>query len=341
MKKFILTLAAALFAAATLSAQASFDMNVITRLEAHPSFSFDNEPATYDSGNSVIYTQMQADFGEHVSFTMINHWAETGGEKLPFSGTADLYRNIWRSDANTFIDYLYFDFKTGGWNFRVGKDVVALGGFEYDEWDWDCDFDMCSLLWNCNAAYQWGGSVSWTNDSENTTFMLQAASSPYQERPWYQGLGSYTFQHVGSYGSWDFKNSLGFTQTDTKEGFVEPAIGVRFNALDNLAVGLDAIAQINPAKDAWKTPYTQLTARLDYSPCDQVALVGKFGFENNVFMLTDESDGNRYLFGGLTANFFPVKDSEAIRIHATLAGNSFFKGIMATVGVTFNVPVLN
>lgn len=342
--KRLFSLLFAVLVGTMLFGQVSMDFNVIGRVDANPRFTFDGEKPTYNWANSSVYTQLETSFGEKFSLTLINHWAASDEEepRFPFAATPGLYTNIWKASAATFVDYLYFEYRPSDrFSLRLGKDCVAMGGFEYDEWDWDVDYDLASIFWNWNQSYQWGASIAWTNGSENTEFRLQAVSSPgyifeaddnYVQRPWQHGLGAYFFQHTGEYGIMETRNHVGFMMTKKNSGYLNAGLGFKFNVLDGLAVGVDFLDMY---EIKLHSNYFHTLATAKYEPSEKWEVLGKVGYENYRF---DDQPGYR-VFGGVSAAFFPLRDKKDLRIMGTLAGMTGLPGISLTVGVTYNLPI--
>ena len=67
-------------------------------------------------------------------------------------------------DASFFdaTDWITASYTIGSWTISGGKQVVGIGGYEYDGAPIDLYF--CSEFWNNIACYQFGVSGSWTSD---------------------------------------------------------------------------------------------------------------------------------------------------------------------------------
>lgn len=327
------------------------DLNVIGRVDANPRFTFDGEKPTFNWANTSVYTKLETTFGENLTLMLVNHWAASGEEAYPFGLTPDLYKSTWMSDAATWCDYLYLDYTLGNWSFRVGKDVIAVGGFEYDDWDWDVDYDLASAYWLDNAAYQWGGSVAWTNNSENTSFRLQAVSSPYSyakdgnARPWAKGIGSYFFQHDGLYGPIATRNAIGFVHSGENTGFMHASAGLQAYFLDEtLTLGTDFLNEygINIGTNYFHNLYTA-----KYEPSEKWEILGKFGWTAMTDKLPGLGKSTDFLYmGGASVAYFPLNGKKDLRVQATLACNQMLDVLNArnnslsfTIGLTYNLPI--
>lgn len=84
------------------------------------------------------------------------------------------------SDFAENTDWLTLTYKpTENWAISAGKQVVMIGGFEYDRAPMDLYF--CSEYWNNVACYQIGASVAYTTRDSNDTILFQVCQSPYQK----------------------------------------------------------------------------------------------------------------------------------------------------------------
>lgn len=375
MKKLFFSVAAAAISFSAL-AQVTIDLGVIGRIDANPNFlTGDEKKVMYSSGNSVVYTDVEASFGEHLAFTWIGHWAETGGDKIPFKNTPDLYKNSFYS-VNNWTDFCYFDIMGGGFTLRLGKDCMALGGFEYDPYDWEVTYDMSSLLWQNLPCYQWGGSLLFTTPSEKTNFQLQAVSatntgvngSQFDEegellkwRPWQNGFGTYAFKYTGEYGPIYTSNAYGWMQTRGK-AFGLPVSGVEFltlsltlNFWEKFSVGVewqnrrDTAIKLQTPKDFFNQSSKALLA-LNIMPSDkfEVHLLGgceRLGIPSEYENWVGDTEPVRHWMAGAHFYYFPLKDSHDLRLQATVAGSNhisacFDDNFGYTPGVSATIGIL-
>lgn len=328
----------------------SLEMEVIGKLETEPVFNFDGTGSN-NFGNSCLYTRVESQFGNGWSFLWVGHWLSTDNGEVPFfpqsGGSRDLYKNTWRSDSFSWTDYCYIDYSINGWTFRLGKDVLMQGGYEYDNWDWDCQFPIYSMNWNNASCYQWGGSIQWTDKDEMNTIGIQAVSSQFSERPWQNGLGTYSLMYSGEFGLMNTKNSIAFHQYDKAAGMIDLSLGLRFDILDNLSISADYMNRIDSgfkmtkAADFFNQSFTAL-ACLTWSPCEQLDLTFKGGFDRigakcEMDYWLDEPEVTEYGFGGICASWMPMKNSRDLKLQLTLSGNSSInKGMSALIGIVYD-----
>ena len=86
--------------------------------------------------------------------------------------------NKKHGDSNFFdaTDWVYLNYKTGGWNFQAGKQVVAIGGYEYDRSP--VDLYGCSVFWNNIPCYDFGVAVGY-DITGNDRLTAQVTQSPF------------------------------------------------------------------------------------------------------------------------------------------------------------------
>ena len=97
-------------------------------------------------------------------------------------GFSYAYRQRLNKDQSFFAatDWLYLTYTTPNnrWALSAGKQVVGVGGYEYDIAPIDCYFysEYCSNI----GCYQFGASVTHTLKSGRDSFMAQVTESPFR-----------------------------------------------------------------------------------------------------------------------------------------------------------------
>lgn len=379
MKK-LFTIICTLLACPALYSQVSLDLNIIGRVDANPRITPAAEKkASFNWANTSLYTHFELGFADKLTLSIINHWAASDEEHLyPFASTPALYTDSWKSDCDTWLDCLTLEWTiSDNWSLRLGKDYIAIGGFEYDDWDWDCDYDLCSPFWHENSAYQWGASVAWTSDSGHSTFRLQAVSSPYSykkigeseikdflanpkefefvARPWMRGCGSYYFQYTANHQFFDLCSSIGFVQqndmfgSDKIYGLINAALGARFKLIDeSLSIGVDFLNYHNPF-DLGALESMQVPALGELLPY----MYGVKNMFHNLYTVkyVDPAEkwevlgkfglqnyaGENCFFGGVSAAYFPLRECTDLRLMATIACNPWINEGLAPLSITIGL----
>ena len=154
MKKTLALLAAisscfCTYAQEAESADNTPELTIIPRVDVNPYIPVGNKGnAGVDFSNTGLYTLFEGNIGEHFSYSMCNHWLSTDPKSL--------YQNTFRSDDTNWVDWANITYSTGCFSLTVGKDVLAIGGFELDAYDVDSHINLSSTFWNNIAMYQWG-----------------------------------------------------------------------------------------------------------------------------------------------------------------------------------------
>ena len=137
--------------------------------------------------------------------------------------------------ANTFFqgtDWAYFN-----WNFTdnfflsAGKQVVAIGGWEYDSNPIDIYYG--TEFWNTVCCYAVGASINYQDNSGKNHFLFQMCNSPFSTAA-FQSIYSYNLMWYGSYGA--FKTAYSVNMIEYQPGkFINCiALGnkLQFNAVE-------------------------------------------------------------------------------------------------------------
>lgn len=135
-------------------------------------------------------------------------------------------------DATSWINLTYRP--DDHWSFTAGKQVVAIGGFEYDRNPSDVYF--ASVFWNNIACYQLGVNARYDFSPADAVF-FQVVQSPFHtslERNMY----AYNLQWNGNHGIWHTQYSLNLSQYHTGHYISYISLGNRFT-IDRFNLELD------------------------------------------------------------------------------------------------------
>lgn len=364
------------------SGKASVEVNATARFDVNPYFPLQKGAGKFDLtfGNTSIYTFIDGEFGKGWSYSISNHWMGVDWSlSSPEDKMTPLYANSLHSDESTWLDWatLTYTLETenaGAWDFTVGKDVMAYALTEYDDNDVDCHFDLSSKFWNENSAYQWGASIGWMAPNECSNLKLQVTSSPYSVHPFYDGKFStilnYTEERnwwtgmfsVGTTGCYDTSHGYAFELEEGEDAAEEQFEGRWWNSfatghkftIGDVTLSFDGMIRSR----GWKNPMLcyLANAKVEYYNEDaQVAVFAKGGIDNYYSLHdpydTDNRKGWNMGFVGVGVHWFPLPDSEDLRVHAVLSNaNHFgsvddFDGVMSfdllslNIGITYNLAL--
>ena len=291
-----------------------------------------------DFGNSSLYTFLDGSIG-NFSYSMSNHWFAAD-----WDSTKGLYQNAFRSDDYDFIDWLVLSYTAGQFTFNVGKDVLAVGSVEYSYNDVDIHYPIASTFWHKNSAYQWGASVDFTTKDEDTTLRLQFASSPFGERPFASKLFAYSLHWTGEYGCFTPFWSVNFIEHERGKFVNLIALGNAFYFGD-FTLEVDYMNRATSIKNFFNQEFA-IGAQLLYNYNDKVEVFAKggyenfnnsdiFGYEDDLFVPTDNSLCPRYWYAGGGVHYFPLRKSRDLRLHAVIAYNNFAKNMSMSFGASY------
>lgn len=339
MKKLFISAAAILLCFLAHSQEADGDrqavVSFVPRVDLSPAFSTNGSGNSLSYGNSSFYIYFEGNASEHFSWTVATHWLQySKGEYQNW-----LYDNLGRSDSNNFLDFCNVGLNFGKWNFTIGKDCIATGGFEFTEWDHEVHTEMATPFWNDFGAYQWGFKAGRECFKGTTTLSVQMMTSPFGERPFASGLYSYTANWSGEYGP--FSNIYSISAVEYAKGC--------FDALAYLGSRLtlgDYIMTLN-----WTNNYGcgdvadkyhlvkgntfQFGVNKTFTNWFDCGLKGLYA------MPKDNAFANPFWKAGVIAHFYPLKENKDLRLHATVNYDSKVSNVVVNIGAFFNIHTPN
>ena len=320
MKKLVV-LAASILLCTLAQAQGGSDsgtsagITIIPRVDVNPVFynhSFDEVTL----GNSSLYSLFEGNISDNLSFSVCNHWLSSEPKYL--------YQNTWRSDDVNWCDWAYLEYSLGNFLITAGKQVMPIGGFEFEEYDFDVHPDMMTGLWNNFQCYQWGGKVGWMNDNESTGLFFQATSSPYGEKPF--DAMAYSLQYQGNYGPFSMLYSTNLIENWDGEYEWMFSLGNQLE-LEDWTLQLDVTNMVGDPLAILRKGITAFTTA-KYAPSEKWEFVGRCGYEN----ITANTD---FMTLGAAAHWFPLRNSQDLRIHAAASYYTLYQCTSLTLGLMY------
>ena len=335
MKKYLLSIAALLLGLLAHSQEADdlgnyAEVSIIPRLDVNPIFGSEPE---FSLGNSSLYTLFEGSASEHFSWTVAAHLFSASSFKDCLEESGDLYRMLGHSDSNNVFDLAYVDLTFGSWTFNLGKNCIMTGGHEYDDYDWFVHPQLASPLWNDLSCYQWGGKVSYTTPSELSTFSLQMTTSPFGEHPFASGLWTYSAQWSGEYDWYSPLWSATAFGTEPGQYTWLFSLGNMFTFGDfSLTLDWSNTAGMTEEYDDFMKGST-FHGVFQYAPSER----WDFGLRGNyVITPRDIMESNWWNLGGVV-QFYPLFDSQDLRLHAFAAYDSLLGGFQLCAGILYNL----
>lgn len=242
-------------------------------------------------------------------------------------------------------DWVYLTYSTGKWNISAGKQVVAIGGYEYDRAPIDVYF--ASEYWNNIACYQFGVSGGYAL-SENDNLSLQVCQSPFGSRA--DNLYAYNLMWCGSHGAWRTIYTFNFMQTGPDKMINYIALGNRFD-LGGAVVELDFMNR-TPVDDISLMKNFSIMADMKCSLGEKLDVFGKVTYDQNTTShITDSCvmPGSKLTTVGAGVECYPFGGRRDVRIHAAanyVMGESIASAIVPdsfafTMGLTWRLDLLS
>lgn len=192
----------------------------------------------------------------------------TGG--LTYSYRQRLNKNTSRSFFDA-TDWIHIDWQAAErLSLSAGKQVVAIGGYEYDRAP--IDLYYCSEFWNNIPCYQFGVSAGYKLTAADA-LLFQLCNSPFRE---WVGGGSYAYNLMwqGSHGFWETMWSANLMDISAGRRISYIALGNRLNLTDRLHLDLDFMIR-NSSGSAFASDCS-LMSELSATPAEGVRAFAKY-----------------------------------------------------------------
>ncbi len=197
-------------------------------------------------------------------------------------------------------DFLYLTYHPNkNWMFRLGKDALAVGGFEYDAAPIDVLFS--TNYWNNFYCFQLGAAAAYKSADGNHMFLAQLANSPYVYyganlgtglgKEWRSGLLAYSLFWSGKWGHLNTLYSVNMFERPDHGYLNYIALGHKliYNRWD---LYIDLIHHAL-ATDDWGKNYATVIC-FNFHLTNDLNLYGKCSYEQN---LSDEDFNNNNAYG--------------------------------------------
>ena len=335
MKKFFLSAFAVLFCMA-LGAQ-EFGLKTL-RLEARGDYQreyIDGDEVAGNSGFKGKFLNIRID----------------GNISKEFSYSYRQRLNKKNGDANFFdaTDWLYLAYTKNNWQLSAGKQVVAIGGYEYDAAP--IDLYACAEWWNMIPCYQWGGTVAYMMNEGKDNLSFQLCESPFRGAL-DDDMFAYNLMWVGSHGWFSTIYSVNMVEYRPGKFVNYISLGNKFN-MGKVSFELDFMNRAASGQAFFGKDYS-VVGTLAWRPTEKLNLFGKACYDVN-----ETSTGKDYLVAPGTeitrvsagVEYYPLKDARNdVRLHAVgaysfgdntnPAGALLDKQAYVTVGVTWRMNLL-
>ena len=213
-------------------------------------------------------------------------------------------------------DWLTLTYKHSNWTVSAGKQVVAIGGYEYDRAPIDLYF--CSEYWNNIACYQMGVSGAYTTSAGNDQILVQVCESPFRRNAanvLNEEMFAYNLIWYGSHGFFSTMYSVNFMEYLPGKYINYIALGNRFT-FGNFALELDFMNRAVSGSEFLGNDYSVM-GELSWRPSDRLNVFLRATYDSNKTVAGDFCvvPGTSLLRAGAGFEFYPVKNYRNIRLH--------------------------
>lgn len=268
------------------------------------------------------------------------------GEHFSYAYRQRLNKGISGDSFFDATDWAYVKYRPDDhWSLSVGKEVVAIGGYEYDMNPVNVYF--ASEYWNNISCFQFGASVAYTPDGGKDNIVAQVSQSPFRANA--PDMYSYNLMWCGSHGWLSTLYSANLVEYMPGRFISYLALGHRLSfgrfSLDADFMNRAASGQAFFFKDC------SVMMRLSYCPSAKVSVFGKMTYDVNKTGKTADycvMPGTEVTQAGGGVEYRPHK---SVRLHASYAHsfgrNGNEEGVAkpgkdwASVGVTWNISLLS
>lgn len=245
-------------------------------------------------------------------------------------------------------DWAYLTYRiNNNWNISAGKQVVLIGGYEYDQAPIDVYF--WSDFWNNVNPFQLGVSLGYTSPNGRHTLIGQVTNSPFATTAlnncfaynliWYGNFGK--FKTIYSYNAIEYQDS----------DFIHYlALGNQFQS-GNFCWELDYMLRASAQQDNLFGDYS-IISRMTYDITEQARVFIKGGYDQNNVQNPNTPPtlvfdryvvpGVEYAYFGGGIELFPIKAmKKTLRVHAYVyTNNNDPQPVSLNVGIRWQMNVL-
>lgn len=236
-------------------------------------------------------------------------------------------------------DWIYLNYYIDRWNFQAGKEIVAIGGWEYDRHPMDVLGG--SVFWNNIPCYDLGVSVGYDITSSDR-LTLQATQSPFFT-PEDRNLYAYNLMWSASHGIFRPLWSANMIEYAKGHYISYVALGNRFD-IDRVTLEVDLMNRA-AAHQPFFFKDCSVMADLAWTPDSRWRIHGKYTYDvnrSNTHADLAVLPGTELSMIGGGLEFFPLrKKSTDLRLHAACyyswGTNANSADLMQDKTVFFNV----
>jgi hypothetical protein len=228
--------------------------------------------------------------------------------------------NSWRGVFNA-TDWANLTYRpTKNWEISAGKMLVFYGSYEFDYNP--LDVYMWSAWGGRVGCFQFGVMGKYITDDRRNNILFQINNSPFADPLSLGALYSYSAQWNGNFGVFNALYSVNFFEYQPGRFINYISLGNQFN-FGSVKFELDYQNRYGARGTHFLKDFS-LIGKLNYNCMNRLNVFVKGGIDYNMAQQEGESDvidmlvlpGERNVYYGAGLEFFPIKDSKNVRIHA-------------------------
>lgn len=213
-------------------------------------------------------------------------------------------------------DWLHLDYKpTPAITLSAGKQVVWIGGFEYDRAPIDLYF--CSEFWNNIPCYQWGGSAGYTFNRQRDQLLLQFCESPFRSFWEHSDMYAYNLLWRGSHGPWSTIWSVNAMEWKQGRFMSYISLGNQFQLGSKATLAIDFLNRASNHQ-TFLFKDCSVVGEVSVRPIKRLNIFGKYSYDVNHSGTAHDLlvlDGTEVQRIGAGVEFFPLRNHD-VRLHA-------------------------
>lgn len=213
-------------------------------------------------------------------------------------------------------DFLYIDWRaTDRLTLSAGKQVVNIGGYEYDRAPIDLYF--CSEYWNQIPCYDWGVTVAYGFNGGADNLSFQVCESPFRYHVDNKDIYAYNLLWKGRHGLFSTLWSVNMIEYDKGKYINYIALGNEVKISRKLKAEIDFMNRA-VSGHTFLLKDCSVMAELSYMPTEKVNVFAKVTYDVNRtdapgdYCVVRGSELTR--FGG-GVEYYPLRDNR-LRLHA-------------------------
>jgi len=213
-------------------------------------------------------------------------------------------------------DWVYLNYDLERWSFAGGKQVVCIGGFEYDRAP--IDLYGCSVFWNNIPCYEIGASVGF-HFTKNDKLSFQFCESPFYTKK-DRDMYGYSLMWNGNHGFFNALYSINLFEYLPGKYINYIALGNKFT-FDKVSLELDLMNRAS-SHQSYLFKDCSVMAEIAYCPTERWKIHGKYTYDVN----RSGTDADFTVLNGTELNmigggveFYPLKNKKtSLRVHANM-----------------------